>query len=789
MADKKISQLNTATTVFDADVFTIVQDGETKKSIASTVKAYAKDGLSKSDVGLGNVDNTSDATKNSATVTLTNKTISGSSNTLSDIGNTSLTNSSITINGNVVSLGGSTTVTATASNALTLGTGLTGTSYNGSTAVTAAIDTGVVTTLTGTQTLTNKTLTSPVLTTPTLGTPASGTLTNCTGLPVATGISGLGTGIATALAVNSGTTGAPALLGSAGSFTTLTTSSTVTINGGTANGVAYLNASKVLTTGTALVFDGTNLGVGTNSPQVYSGYTVLTLDGTTNGGAISIRKNGIAFFNLYSDTQKAVIEGANNALILFRTASTDRMTLDSPGNLGLGVTPSAWGGAYKAIELPNIGFIAAAGPYFISAANCFYNNSNQYIYKTNSFASNYSQALGQHQWFTAASGTAGSLINGSGSFGDPKMTLTAAGDLGIGTASPAAKLDVNGSIRGTGLTVTSTGIVGGANQTTIDFLGGSGSRIIAWGANTSTRGVLKFINASSDASNYLESVTLDSSGNLGLGVTPSAWASSWKVSEIGVAGNAVVSAGANNAGVTSNAVLTATGWKYGTTGYANFMAAGNGGGQFSWYTAPSGTAGSAISFTQAMTLTAAGDLLVGNIGLTDKFSSETSSSTQVAIRANATNASYGGTLFYGTTARGGTSGFDFIGLFANSVGQFRITGAGTIFAQNTTVQSISDVRLKENVKDATDGLDVVNALRPVRFDWKQGYGNDRKNQLGFIAQEVETVFPDAVDEWSKVLQDDTEAYKTVGPSALIPVLVKAIQELHAEIESLKQRIN
>lgn len=73
---------------------------------------------------------------------LTNKTISGSSNTLSNIANASLTNSSITINGNAVSLGGSTTVTATATNALTIGTGLSGGSYNGSAAVTVALATG-----------------------------------------------------------------------------------------------------------------------------------------------------------------------------------------------------------------------------------------------------------------------------------------------------------------------------------------------------------------------------------------------------------------------------------------------------------------------------------------------------------------------------------------------------------------------------------------------------------------------------------------------------------------------
>lgn len=91
------------------------------------------------------------------TQTLTDKTISGTNNTLTDIGNGSLTNSAITINGSSVSLGGSVTVTATASNALTIGTGLSGGSYNGSAPITVAID-STVATLTGTQTLTNKSI-------------------------------------------------------------------------------------------------------------------------------------------------------------------------------------------------------------------------------------------------------------------------------------------------------------------------------------------------------------------------------------------------------------------------------------------------------------------------------------------------------------------------------------------------------------------------------------------------------------------------------------------------------
>jgi predicted heme/steroid binding protein len=269
-----------------------------------------------------------------------------------------------------------------------------------------------------------------------------------------------------------------------------------------------------------------------------------------------------------------------------------------------------------------------------------------------------------------------------------QMRLTSTG-LGIGTTSPSYKLDVVGTGGFSGnlnsnfnaliLSNSSSGnsarnILQFANNlgfnATIDLFGGGyvssgGSddvadafRILSNGtggmsirANT---GTLRFYTGSS------ERARIDTSGNLGLGVVPSAWNSPFKVMQVG--GVSALWDISSVSGFSNNLYNDGTG-RYLTSDYATIFEHSDG--QFRWLTAPSGTAGNAISFTQAMTLSAGGDLGIANTSPSYRVDIEGSSGSisTVRVKNGAIGASDGSQILLGNSAN-----------FTNAY--FRLNGGG-----------------------------------------------------------------------------------------------------------------
>jgi hypothetical protein len=422
------------------------------------------------------------------------------------------------------------------------------------------------------------------------------------------------------------------------------------------------------------------------------------------------------------------------------------------------------------------------------------------------------------------------------------FVVTATGDVGIGTASPGAKLAVQG------------GEVHWGQSGAFGFLGTGGGNTAAIGS-IGARDFLVFTNSA-------ERMRLDSSGNLGLGVTPSAWTTNWKAFQFGA--TSALSDFSNQSSFWNNTVVTGgTTPSYQTTAAASFYR--QTGGQHLWYNAPSGTAGNAITFTQAMTLDASGNLALGATSATlraDIIGSGTvTSGTMYGVaRIAQDNTTKRGVVFgYDTSGQIGTIFTDSAGAASNLAfwtysgsawgERARITSGGNLLVKATSSSATSDVgfklnpgggdeqfaividtstaaqtpitvyninatnngyrfyvradggvanyqandvnlsdqRTKKDIVAAPSYWDKIKGIEIVHFKYKDQTHDD--NNVGVIAQQVEQVAPEFVDQdgWGETPEDGVPL-KSIYTSDMYHAAIKALQEAMARIEQLEAKV-
>jgi len=394
-------------------------------------------GLTNSSITIGS---TNVALGNTLT-TLAGVSISGSTNTITNIPNSGLVNSSITINGNLVALGGSTTVTAQTPNALTIGTGLSGTSFNGSAPVTIAISPTTVTA--GSYGSAGSVATFTVN--------AQGQLTNATTTSIAisnTQVSGLGTMStqnANSVAITGGTIQGVSLTidsldntpigfttASTAKFTTLSANSTVTL--GNYTGYIYANGSSAISASTTIPTTALS-GTITNAQLDHSSITIngnaISLGGSTSVGTVTSVTATSPISVATGTTTPAISISQANSTTSGYLSSTDWNTFNSKGSGS--VTSVSGTGTVNGITLT--GTVTSSGSLTLGGTLGGIANSQL----TNSTISGIS--LGSN----LASLTIGTGLSGTSYNGSTAVTIANTGVLSVTGTSPVSASTTSGA--------------------------------------------------------------------------------------------------------------------------------------------------------------------------------------------------------------------------------------------------------------------------------------------------------------------------------------------------------
>ena len=402
------------------------------------------------------------------------------------------------------------------------------------------------------------------------------------------------------------------------------------------------------------------------------------------------------------------------------------------------------------------------------------------------------------------------IISGSLRINPNGLFVSSSGLVGINTLIPSYSLDIVGTNSTGSLRVKNTGMHA---QFTVDgttglfFRDGTNAAWKSWLIATSYNdgSEISFIpssNTSGIPTWGTTAMVIQGNGRVGIGTTSPAkvldiYSSSstntaqLKIGDAGSTIRAYLGTFSNNFYITSGGTY-AGGWTTdGTNGVASVeLSAYNGGSQIVFTTANSNT-----SPTERMRVTSVGFLKTSNTGNyftatstpTNEFKSDVNDDTMRFVN---TNTSYASSIIQARGARNTTNqSWYFLQCYNDGSGlnKLLIADSGNVTNTNGSYGAFSDIKLKENITDATPKLDKLMQVKIRNYNL---IGSEEK-QIGVVAQELEEIFPGMIEESNDKDGEGNDlgtTTKSVKYSVFVPMLIKALQEANAKITALEEKL-